>query len=92
MPDYAWMKTAHLDTSRTAKKLQVMRTLGVPYADAEIGRAVDDVRAQAAAIRDDLARQNVRIDADTRMVALIAYLQRLGRGPQLAAAPVVGSR
>jgi cytochrome c oxidase cbb3-type subunit I/II len=92
MPDYAWMKTAHLDTSRTAKKLQVMRTLGVPYTDAEIGRAVEDARAQAAAIRDDLARQNVRIDADTRMVALIAYLQRLGRGPQFGAAPVVGSR
>ena len=92
MPRFPWLATAKVDGARVTASMEALRRIGVPYTDAEIGRAVEDARAQAAAIRDDLARQNVRIDADTRLVALIAYLQRLGRGPQFAAAPVVGSR
>jgi cytochrome c oxidase cbb3-type subunit I/II len=92
MPSYAWMKKAHLDLSRTAKKLQVMRTLGVPYSDAEIASAAEQAREQARGIQTELARENVRIEPETKLIALIAYLQRLGRGPQLAASAVAGSR
>jgi cytochrome c oxidase cbb3-type subunit I/II len=92
MPSYAWMKTSHLDLSRTAKKLQVMRTLGVPYADAEITAASELAREQARRIQGELARENVRIEPETRTIALIAYLQRLGRGVQLTAATATGGR
>jgi cytochrome c oxidase cbb3-type subunit I/II len=92
MPSYAWMKSAHLDLSRTAKKLQVMRTLGVPYGDAEITAAPELAREQARRIQAELAKENVRIEPETRMIALIAYLQRLGRGPQLPPATVAGGR
>ena len=91
MPAYAWMKSSHLDLSRTAGKLEAMRSLGVPYSDAEIAAAPELAREQARRIQAELARENVRIEPETRMVALIAYLQRLGRGPQLVpAAPAEG--
>jgi cytochrome c oxidase cbb3-type subunit I/II len=92
MPDYAWMKSSHLDVSRTAKKLQVMRTLGVPYTDAEIAAAPELAREQARRIQAELAKENVRIEPETPMIALIAYLQRLGRGPQFAPATVAEGR
>jgi cytochrome c oxidase cbb3-type subunit I/II len=92
MPSYAWMKKAHLDLSQTATRLRVMRTLGVPYGDAEIASAAALAVGQARLIQADLARENVRIDPESRLIALVAYLQRLGRGPQFASATPSGGR
>lgn len=86
MPSYRWMKAARVDFSRTEKKLRVMRKLGVPYTDSEIAGAAALAREQAALIQADLEKQSVRVDAESQMIALIAYLQRLGRGPQFTPA------
>jgi cytochrome c oxidase cbb3-type subunit I/II len=82
MPSYAWMKTSMLRFDRTQAKLAAMRKLGVPYTDAEIAGAKNAAIAQAKLIQGDLANQGARIAPESRMIALIAYLQRLGRGPQ----------
>jgi len=82
MPAYAWLKGERVDYGRTGRKLQVLRALGVPYTDAEIASAAELARAQGAQIRDDLALNGARIDPESELVALIGYLQRLGRGPQ----------
>jgi len=78
------------------RKLKVMRTLGVPYTDAEIASAAATAASQGGLIAADLATQDVKVNGDSDLVALIAYLQRLGRGPQpvvatAQAAPATGA-
>jgi len=82
MPSYAWMKTATLDFSRTRGKLIALQKLGVPYSDAEIAEAVAVARSQAELIATDLRTNAVTMESETQLIAIIAYLQRLGRGPQ----------
>jgi len=82
MPAYPWLKTARLDFEKTARKLKVMKKLGVPYEQSEIERASVLALAQADVIVADLALQGVEIDPRAELIALTAYLQRLGRGPQ----------
>ena len=53
-----------------------------PYSDEEILGAEETALSQAALIRADLREQGVNIEEDSEMIALIGYLQRLGRGPQ----------
>ena len=84
MPRYPWMFSADgndatLDTAYTAKKMKVLQGLGVPYTDDEIAQA-DRLRyAQALAIAADLnADPTIKVHPNEEIVALIAYLQRLG--------------
>lgn len=42
MPKYPWLEQTQLDNSLTVKKMQTMKTLGVPYTDAEIMSAERD--------------------------------------------------
>jgi cytochrome c oxidase cbb3-type subunit I/II len=56
-----------------------MQKLGVPYSNDQIDGAEAAERAQADAVVTDLASQGVPVAWDSEMVALISYLQRLGR-------------
>ncbi len=88
MPPYPWLATSRLDLGRTQEKIRAMRSVGVPYKDSDEEAAVQDARAQGKDIAADLRTAGVSVDADTQMVALIAYLQRLGTAPpQGAPAP-----
>lgn len=82
MPPYPWLIKDKLDTSLTAKKIRAMQTLGVPYPDGYDLVAVRDLTIQANAIKvrldEELKRDNIETDAETEIIALIAYLQRLG--------------
>ena len=79
MPPYPWLIDNELDMSLTAKKINAMRTLGVPYPVGYENRAVADLQAQADAIASDLAGSGIEVASDREIIALIAYLQRLGR-------------
>ncbi len=46
MPGFPWLAENVLDGRHTAKKMEVMRTLGVPYTDADIDGAADAVRGK----------------------------------------------
>ncbi|MCY1403911.1 cytochrome c oxidase, cbb3-type, subunit II [compost metagenome] len=46
MPAYPWLAENTLDGKDTAKKLSVMRTMGVPYTDADIAGASDAVKGK----------------------------------------------
>jgi cytochrome c oxidase cbb3-type subunit I/II len=78
MPAYPWMYTARLETSHTEGKIITLRRLGVPYPDGYERQATADLQAQAAKISGGLASAGMEIAADREIVALIAYLQRLG--------------
>jgi cytochrome c oxidase cbb3-type subunit I/II len=96
MPAYPWMRDNDLDISLTERKINAMRTLGVPYAEGYDKQAVKDLKAQANVIATDLAKEIIaKLPANARkgisveqkakeletkeIVALIAYLQRLGK-------------
>ena len=79
MPSFAHLEHEPLDVARTADKLRAMRTVGVPYTDRDIDRAPDDLRAQAAAVVKELEADGVKAAPETQMIAIIAYLQRVGR-------------
>ncbi len=82
MPNYPWLKDGTVDFDRLPGKLAAMRKLGVPYTDEDILGAPETARSQAALIRTDLEAQGVKIAGESELLAMIAYLQRLGRGPQ----------
>ncbi|TXD83074.1 cytochrome-c oxidase, cbb3-type subunit I [Subsaximicrobium wynnwilliamsii] len=94
MPSYKWIITDELDKSMTEDKMRVMVKLGVPYTDAEIENAQQSMLDQGTAIEQNLYSDPDFVDtyeADKKaageefiemrnreIVALIAYLQRLG--------------
>jgi len=80
MPEYTWLIDKKTDLEILKKKLSVMKVLGVPYTDEEIQNAVVDARKQATKIATKLNEEgNIPIEVkDKQIVALIAYLQRLG--------------
>jgi cytochrome c oxidase cbb3-type subunit I/II len=79
MPPYAHFTTEKIDLSRTNEKMSAMRSVGVPYTNLDIDTANADAREEAGAIAKELAGEGVKVDPDTQMVAVISYLQRLGK-------------
>jgi len=55
-----------------------MQALGVPYPDGFDKTANDELKAQANKIAAELKQNNITVKSDREIVALIAYLQRLG--------------
>jgi len=84
MPRYPWLfsddgNDGTLDVSLTRAKLEAMQTLGVPYSDAYVDRWQAELEGQANKIAADLNRDpDIEVGAEEEIVALIAYLQRLG--------------
>jgi cytochrome c oxidase cbb3-type subunit I/II len=78
MPAYDWLYEQSLSTTQTQNKLTAMKKLGVPYTDAEIVNAVADLNTQSKTIQARLAGEKIKVSADKEIIALIAYLQRLG--------------
>ena len=90
MPPYRFLAETDLDYRDIGDKLRAMRTVGVPYTQAEIDAAEADLQAQAdptagarALTAHYGAKVNIRdFDGDparvTEMDALIAYLQMQG--------------
>ena len=80
MPAYPWLITDDLDVSKTAKKIEVLQLLNTPYEEGYAEIAVDDLKKQAKQIADKLRKDGIEQDGleNKEIVALIAYLQRLG--------------
>jgi cytochrome c oxidase cbb3-type subunit I/II len=79
MPKYPWLFEKDLDISSTNSKIHAMRNLGVPYARGYEQHANEDLKMQAEKIAADLKTANIHISSKKEVIALIAYLQRLGR-------------
>ena len=92
MPKYPWLLKQDADFSDIKKKMEVLRKLGVPYTDEDIANADKTLQEQAKQIVEDLKANGVeKVDAyvsayggqdvdlsKKKIIALIAYLQRLG--------------
>jgi cytochrome c oxidase cbb3-type subunit I/II len=78
MPTYPWLFEKPLNTSLTAKKISVMRSLGVPYPEGYEDKALEDLQKQSQQIVENLKKDKIEIMSDREVIALIAYMQRLG--------------
>ncbi len=79
MPPYPWLLRQDLKTGDIRKKLEVMQKLGVPYTNEEIANADAILKAQADEIVAKLHEAGVpEADPDKEIIALIAYLLRIG--------------
>ncbi|QEM10732.1 cytochrome-c oxidase, cbb3-type subunit I [Mucilaginibacter rubeus] len=78
MPNYDWLLTQTLDTTTTIAKINAMRKLGVPYAPGYERIANSDLDKQAKEIAANLYTDHIKIKNDKEVIAIIAYLQRLG--------------
>jgi cytochrome c oxidase cbb3-type subunit I/II len=83
MPSFAFLVGHQVDIERTPDKLRALRSVGVPYDARQIESAATDATAQGAEIAKNLQDEGVSgVDPRSEMVALVAYLQRLGKKPQ----------
>jgi cytochrome c oxidase cbb3-type subunit I/II len=79
MPRYPWLLTQTLDTSSLPSRLKALRKVGVPYpAGYENGQAQKDFNQQALKVVENLKVGLINANTNREIVALIAYLQRLG--------------
>jgi cytochrome c oxidase cbb3-type subunit I/II len=92
MPKYDWLLSNKLDTSHTADKLSAMMWLGVPYTDEDVKNAVVNLETQAAKIAAGLKENDGRDLKDKEIIAMIAYLQRLGMDYKNAAPEEIGGK
>ncbi len=82
MPSYSWLADTKLDVSDLESKIKVMQFLGVPYDEGYESQALADLQAQAKIIAKSidpaLSEADLQALSETEVVAMIAYLQRLG--------------
>src|SRR5690606_2454467 len=78
MPSYDWLAMQEIDTTSTASKINALRKIGVPYAEGYENIANRDLMEQAESITAGLKADNIEVSPTSEMVAIIAYLQRLG--------------
>jgi cytochrome c oxidase cbb3-type subunit I/II len=86
MPNYPWLLTKATDTGALPGKISVQRMLGVPYPAWSPAEVFANVDAQAKAIADDLRAAGTSVAPDREIIALIAYLQKLGKFETVAPA------
>ena len=87
MPPYGFLAEHKLDLGDTVIKMNAMKTLGVPYSPDEISNGSTELETMARGIAADLHGQGVDVPWDSEMIALIAYLQRLGKNPPAPGTP-----
>ena len=78
MPSYPWLLDDVIDTAITPAKIRAMQTLGVPYPRGYDQIANKDLMQQADKIAKSLQVEKIETDSDKEIIALIAYLQRVG--------------
>ena len=78
MPSYAFLIEHNIDTATTPLKINAMRTLGVPYEADFAPKANAALMKQANEIAASLKKDGIDVPANKEIIALIAYLQRLG--------------
>lgn len=78
MPPYPWLFRRRIDVAATPAKIRAMQKMGVPYPEGYDKLANQDVEKQANEITKRLAADKIQVKPDREIIALIAYLQRLG--------------
>ena len=80
MPPYPWLLEDDMNYSQMPKKIKVLQTLNTPYPQGYADQAIDDLKVQAETVAANLRNDGIQQEGleNKEIVALIAYLQRLG--------------
>jgi cytochrome c oxidase cbb3-type subunit I/II len=79
MPAYSWLHTSSISVADIQASLRAHQRLGTDYTDADIENAGALMQAQGEAIVADLVASGITDSAwDREIIAMIAYMQRLG--------------
>ncbi|MCK5846889.1 MAG: cytochrome-c oxidase, cbb3-type subunit II, partial [Bacteroidales bacterium] len=78
MPAYPWFISDQIDLEAIPVKIRAMQTLGVPYPEGYDEIAVDELLKQGQSLADDLKSNGIEVKNDREILAMIAYMQRLG--------------
>jgi cytochrome c oxidase cbb3-type subunit I/II len=79
MPAYSWMLERTVDPRIVTKSVRALQRLGHPYVDVSEENVTGSMQAQGSAIVASLQAAGIESQWNTEIVAMIAYLQRLGR-------------
>jgi len=79
MPSYSWLLDDDLNTSLLSGKIKAMKKLGVPYPEGYEDKAINDLNKQADEITASLKKDGIETASNKEIIALIAYLQRMGK-------------
>jgi cytochrome c oxidase cbb3-type subunit I/II len=78
MPPYPHLQRTAIDFNSISANMSALRAVGVPYTQEQITNAPNQARDMARAIVRDLRDQGIEAQENSQLVALIAYLQRVG--------------
>jgi cytochrome c oxidase cbb3-type subunit I/II len=84
MPAYPWLLARRIDTRDVTRSVRAMQRLGVPYVGVTEETIAGSLAQQGSGIVRSLAGMNIETAPDREIVALIAYLQRLGQDGRAA--------
>jgi cytochrome c oxidase cbb3-type subunit I/II len=84
MPAYPWLLTRRIDARDVTRSVVAMQRVGVPYMGVTEETVAASVRQQGGIITRSLGSMNIDTEPDREIIALIAYLQRLGRDGSMA--------
>lgn len=89
MPAYPWLIAKDVNLDQIPAKIRTMQLLGVPYDEGYEKEAVKEYLEQAQKIVDELKQSGVDVEPIKEVIAMIAYLHKLGRDISPAAKQAV---
>jgi len=78
MPTYAWLIEDKFDPADIAKSVQALAKVGTPYDATDEESVAASLQSQGAQIVGNLLTTGITAEWDDEIVAMIAYLQRMG--------------
>jgi cytochrome c oxidase cbb3-type subunit I/II len=79
MPPYPWLIHDKIDVVDIAKSVRALERLGTPYVGTDNATIAGSLQSQGGGIVAGLSSAGITAEWDDEIIALTAYLQRLGR-------------
>ena len=78
MPAYSWLLEARIDPDDITASVRALSRLGHPYESTDREWVRASLESQGQSFVESLAQTGIETEWDREIVAMIAYLQRLG--------------
>lgn len=78
MPAYSWLLTNRIDAGDVRASMVALKKTGTPYSDEDIAGVEESLAEQSGDIVGRLREAGIESEPDRAIIAMIAYLQRLG--------------
>jgi cytochrome c oxidase cbb3-type subunit I/II len=92
MPNYPWLYKNLTDLAALPRKIEVQRMLGVPMKGGTPEEIKKAALAQAEEITADLKTKGIESVPDREIIAVIAYLQKLGKSEPVKKEPASAAK